>query len=145
MKTYQITFAVPDNFDPDEMELNVGYKDELSICDEGFNSLSDSIDNFLSNSGISLEEMKLKEDSVIIFKVPVDVANSMNQSELAVYFNMIKNGLEAATGKKVMGYIDNIDVLVKNANDAIEMFNGMIAKIRLMDSIKDTTGIIVPN
>lgn len=145
MKTYQITFAVPDNFDPDEMELNVGYKYELSICDEGFNSLSDSIDNFLSNSGISLEEMKLKEDSVIIFKVPVDVANSMNQSELAVYFNMIKNGLEAATGKKVMGYIDNIDVLVKNANDAIEMFNGMIAKIRLMDSIKDTTGIIVPN
>ncbi len=145
MKTYQITFAVPDDFNPDEMEINVGYKDELSICDEGFNSISDSLDKFLSDSGINLEELQLKEDSVIIFKVPVSVADSMNQSELAVYFNMIKNGLEAATGKKVMGYIDNIDVLVKNANDAIDMFNGMIAKIKLRDSIKDTTGIIVPN
>ena len=36
MKQYQITFNVPDDFDPEEMELNVTYKDNVAILNEGF-------------------------------------------------------------------------------------------------------------
>ena len=38
MKHYQITFEVPDDFNPDNMELNAAYGEgtEVSISDEGF-------------------------------------------------------------------------------------------------------------
>lgn len=117
MKTYQITFNVPDDFVPEEMELNVSYKDDIEIIGEGEVDISDEL---LSKT--SLLPTKIEKGQVVIYKFPEDMPPDIS--------SLILKQLEAnLPDNTIIGMVDNVDLLVQNSDDAVKMLEGMINKV----------------
>lgn len=136
---YQLTLEVPDNFKPEEMGIDLSYKDEITIVSEGFTLPSDStLDELLKS--IEVKKETIDEHSVVIFKFPKAI---MELPDGPAIINIYKNKLETEFGCPAVGYLDDIDVLVENANQAIDMFNGMIAKIKVRAAVAPTSKIIL--
>lgn len=147
MKQYQITLEVPDEFDPEEDIINIQFGNEadvesISIVDEQFVSAEKYIERFeeikkLIESNCDFKLDDLKDDSVIriMFDPTDDVSNLQ---EVLTYVEMIYN-------RKCICLCNKLDVLVENADEAINMLNGMIAKIKVRSAVKDTSGIVLPN
>ena len=129
MKKYQLTFDVPDDFEPEELSLTTEYKDTISISDEGFvPSVSEQIGKLIDEQ-VKVEWVTASDDGIIIFKFPI---------ELAAYFDeieQIKEKLENTTGKQVLGIVDSIDLMVSSPHDAINMLQAMIDKVRTRAAI----------
>lgn len=123
MKQYTITFDVPDDFDPNELELTASYKSDIEISYEGFSDLASILKDKIELSNMG----SVKDTDVVIFKLPVDMMGE------APY---IHERLEAELGCKVLGLVNDTDVLVENQAEAIDMLNKMINTINLRSSIK---------
>ena len=143
MKHYQITFNVPDDFNPDEMELNASYKDDITIFSEGFEDILSKMPEFLSKYA-NIDKLKVDEKDVILVYISKECYEAMPDSEIGIYMSLIKKSLEDAFNCPVLVFVNDLEILVQNANQAIDMFNGMIAKVKVRAAINDTSKIILP-
>ena len=140
MKLYKITFEVPDDFNPDELELNASYKDEINISSERFvNAQKDEILQIIKDK-CTFEKATIGENDVIIFKFPKE---ALDLPDAMTYLTSIRTAIETNFGCPAVGFVGDIDVLVENADQAIDMFNGMIAKVKVRSAVKDTSKIIL--
>ena len=131
MKKYTVTFDVPDDFVPEEMELTANYKDDIVISAEGFYDIQEIIKSI---PGMEIEELKPDSSSVYLLKFPKEWALDPDR-----YFGVIdgvRAGLEELTDRPVISFVDDLDILAQNSAQAIDMLNKMIAKINLRSSIK---------
>jgi len=123
MKHYQITFQVPDDFVPEDLELNVTYKDEIEIVQEG----EVSVESLLANQ-INLTNQKREDGDVFLFKYPDKMSPE--------FATAVKDYLaEALPDNTVIGLVDSIDLLVQNSDQAIEMLEQMINKVKTRSAI----------
>ena len=140
MKHYNITFEVPDDFNPEELELNASYKDAVEIFSEGFSDVVETIKSVVSDK-LSLNKITVSDNDVILFKVDKDCG--LDDYEFAGYLNAVKETIEETCKCPVIGFVGDIDLLVENADEAIDMLNGMIAKVKVRSAVKDTSKIIL--
>ena len=124
MKKYTLVFNVPDDFVPEEMDVNTSYKDDIELVYEGFANLEDSIKNAVSG-------LDIKESSVVIFKFPEWACDCPEQVQ------SIKKYIEDTVPCKcVLGIVGDVDILVEDSASAIDMLKNMINVINLRSSIK---------
>ena len=133
MKTYTIALNVPDDFDPEKLGVDLSYEEDIEIAHEGFFSL----ENF--RDSIEPIRQDVTEHSVVTFKFPPEALND------PIALNLIKDKFECEFGVPAVGYVNSIDLLVQNADDAIAMFEKMIAKVKTQAAVKQTSGIVLPN
>ena len=117
MKHYYFTFEVPDDFDPEKLEINAAYPEEVSLVSEGFNIEDDIL------AKLKVEQIDPKDTSVVLFRFPKELV----VSDPAV-LEYIKALLEQSCNCTVVGLINDIEVLVQNSAEAIQMLRGMIDK-----------------
>lgn len=148
MKQYQMIFNVPDDFDPDEMIMNVQYeKGEITIDGEGFcentihSSIISSIDEFLKND-LRLVKDAVKEGDIVRMIFTPEAARTPFFGEV---INALKVAVEETYKVPCIAHMSSIDVLVESADEAVDMLNKMIAKIKVRSAVKDTSGIVLPN
>lgn len=148
MKQYQMTFNVPDDFDPEEMIMNVQYeKGEITIEGEGFyedmipTDILNSIDDFLKND-LRLVKDAVKEGDVVRM---VFTPESARLPFFGKVINALKVAVEETYEVPCIAHMSSIDVLVESADEAIDMLNKMIAKIKVRSAVKDTSSIVLPN
>ena len=152
MKQYQIVFNVPDDFVPEELELTASYgkgQGEISIEGESFikSSEEDVTKAWEELKSIVEEKISFKidevpENSVIRILFPPEVATDF---ESLSSLNTLKDAVEAVYRKPCICYCNSMDLMVDNADDAIKMLNGMIAKIKTRAAVKNTSGIVIAN
>ena len=147
MKQYQAVFNVPENFDPEKVELQATYgviEDAglMSIAEEGFVdgeqeiTLTPELEQFVKDRTVILKDGSNENDVVrIMFDEGADAAD----------LQMIVKVCEAIYKCPCICLSANMEVFVENADEAIKMLNGMIAKIKTRAAVKDTSGIILPN
>ena len=149
MKQYQVVFNVPENFDPDKLSLQASYEvpedaGQMSIEEEGFVdeeqeiSLSPELETLIKDKTVIIKDGANEHDVIrIMFSDDSNVDAEGLQS--------IMKACEAMYHCPCICLSANIDVLVENADEAIKMLNGMIAKVKTRSAVKDTSGIILPN
>lgn len=142
MKQYHITLNVPDDFNPEEMGLDLQYDGDITIAAEGFQDLTEAYEKFLTDSKITIKKETVSEHDVVIFKVPKEVYEDPGAG---TFLNILKQQLEATFKCPVVGYINDIDILVENADQAIDMFNSMIVKVKVRAATGVTNKIILSN
>ena len=152
MKQYQITFAVPDDFVPEEMELQAGYGSEpgtIQLVEEGFvEPDSMNVDETweklktLVQDKVNILVDNIPENAVVRITFPANIVSDDESSLLSL--NALKNAVESTYKCPCICYTDSIDAMVENADQAIDMLNKMIAKIKTRYAVKDTSGIVIP-
>lgn len=126
MKQYQLTLSVPDDFDPEQLEIDLSYKDDIEIVNEGYtddHEILDAITNTIEKK-VDLSTLKVDGDIVVLFKFPGEL------TQFPTYINHLKEALELKTKKPVVGLLDNIDILVQNADESIKMLEEMAGKVK---------------
>lgn len=147
MKQYRIILNVEDDFNPEEdlegISLNCD-PEKVEVAEEGFYTISDDVVPIVQEFLDSIEVLKedVKETDVIRVTFPVEAASNPFFSDI---ITSLKVSIENACKVPVICHVDNLEVMVENASDAIEMLNGMIAKVKTRAAVKDTSGIILPN
>lgn len=113
MKNYQITLQVPDNFDPEQLGIDLAYPEDIEIINEGEFNPDDYIPDVFNP----------KERDVVIFKFPADTPPETAQ--------LLHNYLQAKfPDNKVIGLTNNVDFLIENADEAVKMLEEMIEKVK---------------
>lgn len=129
MKPYTITLDVPDDFDPELLEVELAYpSDNLEIKSEGFLSseeLTKTIDS------MSIETVKLSPSNVVIVKFPAD----SNPEPTQYFLNILKDQFEEI-GCTFIAIVNDMDVLVQNSAEALKMLEMMKQKINSKSIIK---------
>lgn len=156
MKQYSIVLNVPDDFVPEELDIKANYGDSpdlISIADEGFIEDDSYADADISEDTVNRIKDMLDND----VKLGVDVVpeNSVVRVEFTKEFSeqphffqditALMQYIESRYKVPCVCYLNDLDVLVDDADDAVKMFNGMIAKIKTRAAVKDTSGIVLPN
>ena len=138
MKQYQITLGVPDDFNPEELDMTVSYKDDIEILSEGFTDIADikeKLQTIVDNCELSTIEPK--ENDIVLFKF--DESTSAEEAKSIMFV------IEEKTGRPALGMSKSLDVLIEDANATVEMLNGMIAKVKTRAAVKETSKIVLPN
>ena len=134
MKKYQITFEVPDDFDPEELELEAKYKDNISVSDEGFvTATSEDLEKILEEKLTAVSE-RVSNGDVIILKYPIEVADELAHDNGMMLRNWMRE-IESKTGFPVLAMLDSIEFMVENKEESIKMLKAMIEKIEVRSSI----------
>lgn len=134
MKKYQITFEVPDDFDPEELELEAKYKDTISVSDEGFVTVtSGDLAKILEEKLTAVSE-RVSTGDVIILKYPIEVADQLAYDGGIMLQNWVQK-IESKTGFPVLAMLDSIEFMVENKEESIAMLKAMIEKIEVRSSI----------
>lgn len=111
MKEYQITLQVPDDFDPEQLEL--GYPEDFEIVTEGEFSPLDYVE----------QVGKVEPDSVIIFRFPPGI-----DPEFA---NWLQHHLESQfPDNKVVGIVGDLEIMIQNEAEAVKVLESMIEKVK---------------
>jgi hypothetical protein len=130
MKTYNIALAVPNDFDPEQLELNLNYPDGyIEIADEGFNDYSKRVESFVAES--ELKQLQVNDQTVVLFTFPSELAQ---QNPYAA--QLIKQELENILHCQVLGVTNDIEVLAQNSAEAIHMLQQMIDKVNSKSILK---------
>lgn len=130
MKIYNIALAVSDNFDPEQLELNLNYPDEaIEIADEGFNNPSKIVESFVAES--ELKQLQVNNQAVVLFRFPAELTQ---QNPYAA--QLIKQELENILHCQVLGVTNDIEVLAQNSAEAIRMLQQMIDKVNSKSIVK---------
>lgn len=140
MKQYRLTLNVPDNFNPEELAVDLGYKDDIQIVDEGFvdNKYSEIIESTIKAA--SIEKKHADQNEVVLVKFP---NTCVDDPGFRTVLNILRQRLEETFDCPVVCYLNDLEILVENADQAIDMFNGMIAKIKVRSAVKETSKIIL--
>ena len=126
MKNYQITLEVPDDFDPDKLDFDATYPEDIVVTGEGFFDMKDVL------KSIDLEHVKANQSNVVIFKYPEEIAD-----QAPMFPDILRSYLESKLeGCTVIGMIKDIDILIANSVEATKMLQGMIDKINSKAIIK---------
>ena len=88
---------------------------------------------------ISIDTLKVEEDDTITILFPESYINSMSD-DIRYVVSSIQN---TYPHNPVIGLIDDIDILVQNADDALAMLDGMKAKISILKDTPADKNIIV--
>jgi len=139
MKQYALILNVPDDFNPEELQINLDYKDEVELCLEDFVDNLTYLDPELFLEKIDVSKIHVGENDIVRFTFPESAAEAHGLE----YLNAIRDTLESTCKCPVVGYANNMEVFVDNADDAIKMFNGMIAKVKTRAAVKSTSNIIL--
>lgn len=123
MKHYQITFEVPDDFVPEEMELNVGYKDHVAITQEGEVNIEE-----LLKDKVEIVKQEYSEGNILIFKHPEEMSPEFATSVMRYLEAVVPNST-------AIGLVNNVDLLVQYPEEAVKMLEGMINKIQTRAAI----------
>lgn len=138
MKQYQVTLGVPDDFNPEELDMTVSYKDDIEILSEGFTDIADikeKLQAIVDNCELSTIEPK--ENDIVLFKFDESMGPEEAKSIMFI--------IEEKTGRPALGISKSLDVLIEDANATVEMLNGMIAKVKTRAAVKETSKIVLPN
>lgn len=129
MKPYTITLDVPDDFNPELLEIEFSYPlDGVEIKSEGFLSseeLTKAIDS------MSTETVKLSPNNVVIVKFPAD----SNPEPTQYILNILKDQFEEI-GCTFIAIVNDMDVLVQNSAEALKMLEMMKQKINSKSIVK---------
>ena len=126
MKNYQVTLEVPDDFDPDKLDFDATYPEDIAVTGEGFFDMEDVL------KSIDLENVKANQSNVVIFKYPEAIAD-----QGPMFPDILRSYLESKLeGCTVIGMIKDIDILITNSVEATKMLQGMIDKINSKAIIK---------
>ena len=106
---------------------------------------SDQVIRDLMDDSVTMTEFKSKlsklteEDSVIVDTLKVEEDDTITlmfpESYISDIGDMVKNLQDTYPNNPVIAVINDMDMLVQNADDALEMLEGMKAKISIL---KDT-------
>ena len=140
MKKYYIVLNVPDDFVPEEMGMEVTYPTDITIDKEGFGDYQSEIADIISN--VELKKETITDKDIIVFKFPKEVLDNADAAEV---LSLFKDNIEKSFGCPAVGYVNDVDILVENADQAIDMFNSMIAKIKVRSATGVSSKIILPN
>lgn len=148
MKRYQVIFEVPDDFNPDDLTLTASYGEtpgQIRLADEGFElsqpELEEAMKDFIKELH-SITVDNIGENSIV--RVTFD-EKTATQPYFAENIQAIMKMIENSYKVPCVCHMDNVDVLVEDANEAVAMFEKMIAKIKTRASVRDTSGIVLPN
>lgn len=131
MKLYIITLSVPDDFDPELLEVELAYpSDNVEIKSEGFLS-SEELTKVIDS--MSIETVKLSPSNIVIAKFPADSDPGPTQ----YFLNILKDQFEEI-GCTFIAIVNDIDVLVQNSAEALKMLEMMKQKINSKSIIKLT-------
>ena len=136
MKEYNLVLSVPDDFDPEQLEVDLGYPEDVQIVREGFPDFEDKL-----ISSIDVKKDTVGPNDVVRFVIEKDSYLCTDPSMVV----RIKDMLEAKYGCPVIGYIGDLDLFVENADQAIDMLNGMIAKVKVRSAVGNSGKLILPN
>lgn len=127
MKEYHFTLQVPDDFDPEQLAVDLSYPEQdVEIINEGFNT---NLEEIVKN--IKLETLNISSTNVVIIKASQDYFDTGIESIIALQ-KYIEGKYECTT----LAMTDDIDVLVKNAAEATDMLKRMIDKVNSKSIIK---------
>lgn len=126
MKQYYLNLTVPDDFDPEKLEISANYPDgDVLLQGEGYID----VDKIASEIEANLE--KVTPNSVVVFKFSKEIMN-----EAPMLIPSIQKMLEDKLGCTVVGLVDDVDILIQNSGEAINMLKKMIDKINSKALIK---------
>lgn len=117
MKEYYLALEVPDDFDPEQLGIELDYPEGVEIKSEG--ELDQLID-------FEIELKEKTENSVAVIKFPVEAGESSR---------LIMSIVENKFGIPAIGLVNDFNLLIENAGEAVKMLEGMIQKIK-SDSIR---------
>lgn len=150
MKLCYITMEVPDDFDTDEDIEGVQFAEGVDyekVNVTGCQELEPRQQLILSDEEAEkfralckIKKDEVTENSVIRLMLPSDFSNMD-----AAFFSQTKDLLEATYKCPILVMVDDMNLLVENADASIDMLNKMIAKIKVRSAVKDTSGIVLPN
>ena len=138
MKKYYIALDVPYDFNPEELDIDIKYKDDINIAEEGFINGESLVEDLLNK--VSIAKDTVGEHDVVRVTFPPQLHDYIDYESL----NNWHKQLETAYKCPVIIYLDDLNVFVEEADKAIDMLNGMIAKIKVRSAVKQTSGIILP-
>lgn len=127
MKEYHFTLQVPDDFDPEQLAVDLSYPEQdVEIINEGFNT---NLEEIVKN--IKLETLNISSTSVVIIRASQSYFDTDIESIIALQ-KYIEGKYECTT----LALTDDIDVLVENAAEATDMLKRMIDKVNSKSIIK---------
>lgn len=149
MKLCYITMEVPDDFNIDEDIEGVQFVDSVDyekVNVIGCQELEPRQLTISDEDSKKFQELcKIKKDEVNEHTV-IRLMLPPNFSDMdSAFFSQTKDLLEATYKCPVLIMVDDMDLLVENADTSIDMLNKMIAKIKVRSAVKDTSGIVLPN
>lgn len=112
MKEYYLALEVPDDFDPEQLGIELDYPEEVEIKSEG--ELDQLVD-------FEIELKEKTENSVAVIKFPVEAGESSR---------LVMSVVENKLGIPAIGIVNDFNLLVENADEAVKMLEGMIQKIK---------------
>lgn len=112
MKEYYLALEVPDDFDPEQLGIELDYPEKVEIKSEG--ELDQLID-------FEVELKEKTENSVAVIKFPVEAGESSR---------LVMSVVENKFGIPAIGIVNDFNLLVENADEAVKMLEGMIQKIK---------------
>lgn len=112
MKEYYLALEVPDDFDPEQLGIELDYPEGVEIKSEG--ELDQLID-------FEIELKEKTENSVAVIKFPVEAGESSR---------LIMSIVENKFGIPAIGLVNDFNLLIENADEAVKMLEGMIQKIK---------------
>ena len=128
MKQYYLNLTVPDDFDPEKLEISANYPEgDLILQGEGFID----VENIADQLKVNVQD--LAPNSVVLFKYSKELMN-----EAPMIIPSIQKMLEDKLGNTatVVGLVDDVDILIQNSSEAINMLKKMIDKINSKAIIK---------
>ena len=129
-------FEIPDGtVIDDRLPAQVSYNafEEDGVCGHNVEGFLEPVPNLLSEDFKATVE-DVKEGQVILFKYPADVSSAFDvQSTL----NLLKAEFP---NNKVLGIANDVELLIQDADNAVNMLNQMIAHIKLASG---STGKII--
>lgn len=136
MKKYILELDVPNDFNPDEMDVEISYPndDSISVSNEGFIDsiyLLEDVRRAIDNMDYLDKLGEVKSTDVVIFRYSVEFMDSDPETVI-----LIQKLLESKLGCTVIGLVGDVDVLVQNSAEAINMLKAMIDKINAKAIIK---------
>lgn len=125
MKHYTLTFQVPDDFDPDKLDITASYpEEELALVNESFLNVEEIVKNLV------LEYPKVSNTSVAILKFPKEFMDDLASLQVIVL------SLKASLGCEVFSMVNDLEIMIQNSAEAVQMLQRMIDKIKAKSIIK---------
>ena len=149
MKFVQIVLVVPDDFDPDKDIEGITFSEDCDVDSVEILKQEEVSEKLLSSQEVLQamldEKVKMLKDQVDDHSI---VRIMINPEVPAVDPSILQRTMQVVeeTYKcPCICLVDDMNLFVENADEAIKMLNGMIAKVKTRAAVKDTSGIVLPN
>jgi hypothetical protein len=104
--------------------------------------VSESFKQFLVENNIEIKKETVTDHDVVVFKFPQE---ALQMPDASTFLSILREQIETTFGCPAIGFVNGIDILVENADQAVDMLNGMIAKVKVRSAVGNAGKIILPN